>query len=241
MYSFLASDLNIDGQIASLLKYDNLIVSKSFIICADEQLYHYFLKLTGLTSIKKCGISCTMDNVTYGAVSSYETSMGINFQSQWVKVCWKSKSGKIYQLHDDVNCHDIEFWLENVNVPLLYKQLYGPTTLPFKLPAMHFSLVIGSISISLEIIIRLKEGFEKHLTIMEKEVSAFINQFNNQSEKKNRKDGVVHNWKTIVRQNSIHVDMDLGSAGAAFLKKLLKWLNGIEQIEKVIVGHTPDS
>lgn len=241
MYAFLASEPTIDGKILSLLKYDNLIVSRSFIICADEQLYHYFLKLTGLTSIKKCGISCTMYNVTYGNVSSYETSMGINHQDQWVKVCWKSKSGKVYQLHDDVDCHDIEFWLENVDVPLLYKQLYGPTTLPFKLPATHFSLVIGSISISLEIIIRLKEGFEKHLTIMEKEVSAFINQFNNQSEKKNRKDGVVHNWKTIVRQNSIHVDMDLGSAGAAFLKKLLKWLNGIEQIEKVIVGHTPDS
>jgi hypothetical protein len=193
MYSFLASDLNIDGSIASLLKYDNLIVSRSFIICADEQLYHYFLKLTGLTSIKKCGISCTMYNVTYGNVSSYETSMGINYQDQWVKVCWKSKSGKVYQLHDNVDCQDIEFWLENVDVPLLYKQLYGPTTLPFKLPTTHFSLVIGSISISLEIIITLKAGFENKLTVIEKEVSAFINQFNIQSKKKGRKDGVIHN------------------------------------------------
>lgn len=237
MYSFLANEITIAGDIASLLKYDNLIVSRSFIICADEQLYFNFLNITALKSIRKCGLACTMWGLQYEAISTFETSLGINGQSQWVKICWRSKSGKIYQLHDEIDCNDIEFWLENVDVPLLYKQLYGPATLPFKLPATHYLLVIGSISISLELVITLKEEREKDLPFIDKEVNNFINRYNEQSEKKDRKDGVIHNWKTSIHQNDIEIEMDLGSAGAAFFKKLLKWLNGFEQIEKVVVGN----
>jgi hypothetical protein len=39
----------------------------------------------------------------------------------------------------------------------------------------------------------------------------------------------------------IIAELDLGSAGAAFFKKLLKWLNGFEQIEKVVIGNTPEN
>lgn len=241
MHCFIACEATIDSLIKSKKRYDNIEISRSFIEVADEQLLFFLIRTVGIKKNRKLGLAISLINLSYDYISSFETSLGINGEIQWVKVCWKSKSGKIYQLHDEVDCHDIDFWLENVDVPLLYKQLYGPTTLPFKLPTTHFSLVIGSISISLEIIITLKAGFENKLTVIEKEVSAFINQFNIQSEKKNRKDGVIQNWKTIVRQNSIHVDMDLGSAGASFLKKLLKWLNGFEQIEKVMVGHTPES
>jgi hypothetical protein len=182
-----------------------------------------------------------MDGLQYGAVSAFETSMGINGKSQWIKVCWRSHSGKIYHLHDEVDCSDIQFWLENVDVPLLYKQLYGPTTLPFKLPATHYQLVIGSISIALDLALILKAGDEQAAILMDNELNTFIGHFNSQSEKKNRKDGLVHNWKTSIAGHIISVEMDLGSAGSTFLKKLLKWLNGFEQVAKVVVGNTPDS
>jgi hypothetical protein len=182
-----------------------------------------------------------MDNLNYGNKSSYETSMGINFQDQWIKVCWKSKSGIIYHLHDEVDCNDIEFWLEGIDLPLLYQQLYGPTTLPFKIPPVHYQLVVGSISISLDLMVKLKEAYLNDIQEMETQLNTFIAGFNAKSEKKDRKDGVVHNWRTRIEGLQIIAELDLGSAGAAFFKKLLKWLNGFEQIEKVIVGNTPEN
>lgn len=229
----------IDSHIDCFLKYDNLHVSKTFIICADEQLFNNFLLITGLKSINKCGLACSVYNLKYGQVSSFETSMGINYKNQIVSICWTSKSGKIYQLHEEVDCWDIKFWLEGVDVPLVYKQLYGPTALPFKIPATHYELIVGSISIVLDISILLKREFTSEISNIKTELGSFIAGFNAKSEKKGRKDGIIHNWNIIRNGFSLIVELDLGSAGAGFLKKFLKWLNMFQYIEKVEVGNTP--
>jgi hypothetical protein len=241
MRYFLSSEENIDSQIEWILRCDNIIISESFIICADEQLYLFFLSITGITNIKKCGLSGSVTKLKYDLNSSYETSMGINFKNQTVRICWKSKSGRIYHLHDEVDCNDIEFWLEGVDVPLVYRQLYGPSALPFKLPTTHYQLVVGSISISLELMVLLKKERTKDLDFVENELNSFIAAFNAKSEKKDRKEGIVHNWKTSANGFEVKTELDLGSAGAGFLKKLLKWLNGFEQIEKVVVGNTTET
>ena len=181
MRYFLASEEMLDAHISSLLKYDNLEVTRSFLICADEQLYHYFLKITGIKNTKKCGLSCSVYDLKYGKNSSFETSMGVNYHNQAVRICWRSKSGKIYHLHDEVDCNDVEFWLEGVDVPLVYKQLYGPTALPFKLPPTHYQLVIGSISISLDLKVVLKEAQSQTIGQLAQNMDDFIDGFNAKS------------------------------------------------------------
>ena len=241
MRYFLCGDDLIDGRVKRLHELDGIIVSKSFIICADEQLFHNFLLTTGVKNIKKCGLSGSVYNLTYDTISSYETNMGVNSHNQAVRICWRSKSGKIYHLHDEVDCNDVEFWLEGVDVPLVYKQLYGPTALPFKLPPTHYQLVIGSISISLDLKVVLKEAQSQTIGQLAQNMDNFIDGFNAKSLKKDRKDGIVHNWKTTTQGRNLLVEMDLGSAGSAFLKKMLKWLNGFECVEKVVVGTTADN
>jgi hypothetical protein len=237
MYYFLCGDELLEYRIKRLKEVDNIKVSESFLICADDKLYHYFLKITGLQNIRKCGLSGSIYNLSYGKVSAYETSMGINHHNHWIKICWQSKSGKIYHLHDEVDCQDIEFWLEGVDVPLVYKQLYGTSTLPFKLSNIHYTLLVGSISIALELVIFIKEGNVGSTEQILKEFDVFIVQYNALSEKKDRRYGVVHNWFIYVHGTIVTINLDLGSAGAQFLKKFLTWCNKFEQIEKVVVGN----
>lgn len=237
MYSFLANESTIDGHISSILNYDKIIVSRSFIICADEKLFFNFLSITGLKTIRNCGLAFSIFNLKYSEISFFETSMGINHHNHWIKICWQSKSGKIYHLHDEVDCQDIEFWLEGVDVPLVYKQLYGTSTLPFKLSNIHYTLLVGSISIDLELVIVIKEDCVGSTEQILKEFDVFIVQYNALSEKKERKYGVVHNWSITVHGTIVTINLDLGSAGAQFLKKFLTWCNKFEQIEKVVVGN----
>ena len=238
---FLISEETIDSIIQYYKREDKIDVSYSFLRCANHQAGLYFLKITGLKSLNKCGIAPFFWNLSYNQVSFLETTLGVNHESQFVKVCWRSKSGKIYHLHDEVDCNDVEFWLEGVDVPLVYKQLYGPTALPFKLPPTHYQLVIGSISISLDLKVVLKEAQSQTIGQLAQNMDDFIDGFNAKSLKKDRKDGIVHNWKTTTQGRNLLVEMDLGSAGSAFLKKMLKWLNGFECVEKVVVGTTADN
>jgi hypothetical protein len=237
---FWVSKETINSKIEYYKREENVVITHSYLECANEQLGLSFLKITGLNSLKKCGIGLSFWNLDYNKISSFEITLGVNYNSQFVRVCWKSKLGRVYHLHDEVDCNDIEFWLEGVDVPLLYKQLYGPTTLPFKLPPTNYQLVVGSISISLELKVLLKKEHTNNLAFVENELNSFIRDFNAKSEKRDRNDGIIHNWTTSINEVEIKVELDIGSAGASFLKKLLKWLNGFEQVEKVVVGNTPD-
>jgi len=238
---FWVSNETIHSKIEYYKREENVVITYSFLKCANEQLGLFFLKITGLKSLKKCGIGLSFWNLDFKKVSCFETTLGVNYKSQFVQVFWKSRSGKIYHLHDEVDCNDIEFWLEGVDVPLVYRQLYGPSALPFKLPTTHYQLVVGSISISLELMVLLKKERTKDLDFVENELNSFIAAFNAKSEKKDRKEGIVHNWKTSANGFEVKTELDLGSVGAGFLKKLLKWLNGFEQIEKVVVGNTTET
>jgi hypothetical protein len=68
------------------------------------------------------------------------------------------------------------------------------------------------------------------------EISQFINEFNEDSAMNDRKDGVVHNFHVVVEGEQIKLEMDLGSAGIEFYKRLLKKLSTMNCFSKVSIG-----
>lgn len=67
-------------------------------------------------------------------------------------------------------------------------------------------------------------------------IDKMMDEFNNASLKKDRKDGIVHNWKRRVEDNNLLYDIDTGSAGMVFLKKLLQHLSKLNCFYKVEVS-----
>jgi hypothetical protein len=69
--------------------------------------------------------------------------------------------------------------------------------------------------------------------LVSKQIDDFIADFNHKSEKKDRKDGVVHNWKREFINDKLVYELDLGSTGVSFIKKLLTFLNKLNTFETV--------
>lgn len=86
----------------------------------------------------------------------------------------------------------------------------------------------------LQLTLNAKPGEDPDTIIVK--LNQFLNDFNAASEKRDRKDGVVHNWKFKKQEpNTIVYDIDLGSVGYSFLKKLLQRLSKHQQLTKVLL------
>ena len=70
-----------------------------------------------------------------------------------------------------------------------------------------------------------KEDQIKNASAIIDDIDKMIDDYNIKSEKKDRKDGVVHNWKSKAEADKLIYEIDTGSAGAVFLKKLLQYLS----------------
>src|SRR5262245_23717363 len=106
----------------------NIEFSEEFIICADIQLSKIFEHQMGIKINKKTSFSSPMpDSKVYeqGPISRFNTRIYINHHWNPISFLWKSKSGRIYELNDsDIDCNDIEFWFEGLDVNLFLKQLF---------------------------------------------------------------------------------------------------------------------
>jgi hypothetical protein len=131
----------------------------------------------------------------------------------------------------DIDCADISFSIEGLDPVRVHRQLYPGDTLPFKLKNLSFELVVERLNIQTIIEMTVKEGADPAAIISR--VDAFIQGFNDCSLKKDRVDGVVHNWKTQVERDKVTYDIDTGYAGPALLKKLLPFLSDMGDFKRV--------
>jgi hypothetical protein len=210
-------------------------VSIKFLECADYQLRIAFEKQTGIKmNINTC--FCPPLKLTLNYVSAEVSEACYNFFVSHnyfhVKIKWKSKSGRIYKFEDeDIDCDDVEFWFDDLDATLVHKYLYLKVTLPFKLKDLTYNLVVTRINMECNLEMVLKENLEHELVT--KQIDDFIADFNHKSEKKVRKDGVVHNWKIEFINDKLIYELDLGSTGVSFIKKLLTFLNKLNTFETV--------
>jgi hypothetical protein len=217
-------------------KRESIKISLNFLICADTQLRISFEKITAIKVNKHICFSLPDSNefeYKMGLTSEFTQSLFINYQYIFgVKIKWKSKSGRIYKFEDaDIDCEDVEFWFEGLDATLVHKYLYPKVTLPFKLTDLTYNLVVTRINMECNLEMVLKKNLEHNL--ISKQIDDFIADFNNKSEKKDRKDGVVHNWKREFINDKLIYELDLGSTGVSFIKKLLTFLNKLNTFETV--------
>ena len=221
---------------ASYLRFQNIDISESFMVCADEQLRKDFELKTGIKISKKIGISTPVFDIKYtkGAISQFTPSVYLNHNWIPVTIKWKSKSGKIYGFEDEIDCADITFWFDDLNTKNIHELMYPGEKLPFAIKNLDYELKVSRLNIDCELTLLFTNDVN-HESII-KVIDDFINDFNTKSEKKDGKDGFIHNWKGEGDGNKIIFNLDLGSAGPIFLKKLLPFLSEIKGISEVEIG-----
>lgn len=217
-------------------KREGILMSLNFLECADTGLRISFEKLTAIKINKDICVSLP-DAYTFNyksdIVSQFTQNIFINYEYIFgVIIKWKSKSGRVYKLNDtDIDCDDVEFWFENLDASLAHKYLNPKVKLPFKLKDLTYELVVTRINMDCTIEIELKK--EKDSDSIIKQIDDFISDFNKKSEKNDRKEGVIHNWKREHIESKIIYELDLGSTGVMFLKKILTYFSKLAVFQKI--------
>jgi hypothetical protein len=226
-----------------------ILASKQFIDCADAQLTEIFIKQTGIKPNKHVCFSVSEHYVGAPIYTTYivpntnligrklQITLYVNHNWNPVTIYWKSKIGRDYELNDtNIDGDDIEFWFERLDVDLYRKQLYPNDKLPFKLKDLTFELEVVRLNLDCTIAMTLKAGFTADMPAISKQVQEFIAQYNEQSEKKQRRDGVIHNIKTTIESEDRFVnEVDVGSVGILFFKKLLVHLSKMKTFSKIVI------
>jgi hypothetical protein len=218
----------------------NVPVSEQFVRCADTQLTELFTRISGLRAGKNLSFSITTDDndlhYIKDNVSKIDLKLYVNHNWNPIKITWKSKSGRIYNYDDtDIDCADIEFSFEGLDIALYQKQMYPKDPLPFKLKGLSYELVVERLNVNSTINMELRKDAAIDTDSVIRQIADFINDYNTKSEKKDRKYGVVHNAKFSFENGQIKCDIDFGSAGVSFLKKLLQAISEMNHFAKVVI------
>ncbi len=219
------------------MEYD-IDISEEFVACADKQLTNLFELKTGLKFSKNLCISWVGKDIFIydkGEISKLSFYLYVNDNWNKIFILWKSKSGRIYLLNDkDIDCDDIEFSFEHLDIDLYQKQLYPNDKFPFKLKNLSFDLFIHRLNIDCTITMFLKPNAISNKELIIKNLDDFIDNYNNESERKDRKYGVVHNFKSFIEsEETIKYEIDLGSAGFTFCKKALMAMSKMNYFSKI--------
>jgi hypothetical protein len=223
-----------DTILSNILRDNKIVMSKSFLQCGDIQMANEFRLITGVDPHNKHLIlSPFFVHQPKQQDLFLSTYLCVNHDSQAVTIHWKSKSGKVYYMHDEVDCSDIEFHIEGIDVKLLHEQLYPRIKVPFKLTNLSYDLVVVRLSMYMEIeaFFRTEAGANPDQIIQE--VADYIEKYNAKAEKNPEKYGAVHNYRFEHTTNSLLLSLDLGYAGVVFTKGLLKRFSKMDIFAKV--------
>lgn len=236
MIGFFSAKQLHDSHIESVYRIYGVRLSVSFLECAEIRLSKWFFVLTGISNWKKVALSSGSSELVIDHVSTLGTSLFVNHKWQMVKICWKSKSGKIYKPSDDFLCEDVRFWLEGLDIELLFRQLYGESILPFKTDVLDYDLIIGAIGVNLEVKLFVAESSLYELQSIADLLIEWFESFNSTNRQLSKKSGIVQNRLPEVSNKIIQFSIDLGESGSYFMNKLLIKLSSLRKIEKAILG-----
>lgn len=218
----------------------NMDYNPLFFECANKSISDFFELRTGIKVNRHIKITELMPNYEKGTTSKLGVHLSIMAsQQKTIQLCWKSKSGRIYDLADqDIDCNDLEFWLEGLQPEIYLKELYyysSAPALPFQLKDLSYKLTVRQIMTDCEMAITLKNEAVKNAEELLNGIYNFINDYNKASEKKDRKAGVIHNANGSFSNNQMILKIDIGSVGPTFFKKLFKYFSSLNAFEEVVV------
>jgi len=152
-----------------------------------------------------------------------------------ISFCWQSKTGNMVKPTDEeFDLSDLECWLEGLKPVEYWKQVATEKNIhPFKISNLPFELKVFGFGVNTELRIYLKEGsIKEHI---QDAIPKIIQLYNDRSEAKARKYGVVHNFKFVENEDFLCVIIDTGSAGVEIIKRILKSFAKISGIIKIEV------
>lgn len=172
-----------------------------------------------------------------GKTSRIITAISIlpEFQ-QPVIFCWKSKSSNqlVTPMDEDFDEADLECWMEGIDAPLFWKYINSTQEKhPFKLKDIYFPVEVLGFGVDMGLQIYLAD--QKLLPVITDQISKVIERNNNMSLKKDRKFGIIHNGYPITEAYGMNYRIDTGSAGPLVVNKILKAINKIEGITKLVI------
>lgn len=170
-----------------------------------------------------------------GSISKLNIAISIlPYFTDDLEFCWKSKDGTIIKTSDeDFDEDNLISWINGLKPKLYWEEAFSKKIEhPFLLKNLGYDLQVYDYGTHMSIKIELKEM--SNLKTIVNSVINLIELHNENSLKKDRKSGVIHNSSYEVEDNIIDYRIDLGSAGIGFLKKILKQLSKFSNIKKVI-------
>lgn len=215
-------------------------VSAAFVKCMDEHLSKDFFVKTGIRPSIDISLGFRKGEFVYhpGVISTITPTLHIN--TNWhndITINWRSKSDRIYSMSDEViDCNDLEFWFDKLNPDLYYSELYPYGAPSLKIKNLTYDLTIKRLGIDCSLDMIVKSEKLSEVDAMLEAIYTFTNDFNEKSEKKNRSLGLVHNSRSSIENDVVTLDLDLGSAGIEFLKKLLTYIASLGIFKSVTVN-----
>lgn len=215
-------------------------ISEPFIVCANNQLSRLFELQTGLKIGKQISIAWEQEEKFFyekGETSKLTFRIFVNHHWNSIVIQWKSKSGRIYAIDEtDIDCDDIEFSFEHLDVAEYHKQFYPNDELPFKLKGLTYELLVTRLNMEAVIEMVLKKESIADVQNIITKINEFIEDYNRKVLKGPKDNGVVHNWVWNIIDDKLICDIDTGSAGPRFYKKLLPFLSKLEAFVRVEIA-----
>ncbi len=245
---FLPDETGLSSTIKRYRESQSIIFSAEFLICANQKLFEAFKNQFGLNPIKIKKedddiwvfrhVGVPTDIYEHGKTkynSFLKCYFSINAAFATISICWKSKSGRVYEIFDEeIDCNDIEFWIEDLDVTKVYELLNPKLKLPFGLKNLSFNIEVINLNLGMNIDAWLKPEFGLQAKEIASKTCDFVNKYNKVSENSSKDErGFVHYISYDIEGLHVKFYLDTGSAGMPFLKQLLRTFSRWNVFEKV--------
>ncbi len=230
--------------------YD-LDLSFEFMQIANKQLTADFMRQTGISSFKQVAMATISGYKNFYPHWQHVYEKGtISIIPLWANICghltfgvsymcWKSKSGRIYDVSDkDIDTNDIVFWYEGLKPEEYRKMLYPNEPFPLSLKDLKFEFEFVRMEMDSTISLKFKEEkMAEDDTLIDK-IDDFIQKKCIDNPIKITKDyeGRAHKFLRSFQEPDTWIYViDTGSGGYYVIKKFLQFLNKLDCLVKVVV------
>lgn len=218
---------------------EGIVLSKKFCFFLSDNFADLLFAATGLrpsSKITLAGFKQAGDIGFYekGQISKLHLVLWImpDFYNN-ISFCWKSKTDRtIEPTHEDFDEDNLECWLEGLKPAEYWKQIATEKkSHPFQVKTLPFEVKVFAFDVNM--VMRLNFNGQVESSPIQNIIANCIVNFNQDSEKISRKNGVVHNFDFDTGENKLVLRIDTGSAGFSIINKILATLKKVNNIQSI--------
>ncbi len=218
-------------------------MSNQFIHLMNNKLHNEFYRLTKIKKpTNEIFLSIDATNfayITLNDIQKLKLQIVVINTTFKTTIAWKNKSifGLLVRPHNtDFDENEIEMWFEDLPIEKIRKEYYkNAPKINIDESKLRYKFVLKSFFYDSIFLVLTCDNQEKQF--IDSQISKIINEWNERSEKENRKYGIIHNVMMYEdeKDNEMIFSIDLGSASEKGLIHILYELNNIKSINKVLI------